>query len=208
MFLNIIATITVILCASSAFCASMVGSKHDLRAVTGTTEICKFCHAAHNNKLYEALWTKDPTVFRLYSAVDGASRTFKTGLTADSKSLICMACHDGSVVGAHPYQIQIPVGGTNFGTQLTASHPINFQVTEYDTQKDLWVSGEAYTGKQMGRLDGKPYTLYTINGNNENRRGSRSLECSSCHNTHDPEYKPFLRDTMFKSRLCLGCHNK
>lgn len=207
MLLNLLATFTAIFLASIAYGASIVGSKHDFRTMTGSIGICEFCHRAHNNQLFGALWSKDPSVFRLYSSTGAASRLFQTGLTADSKSLVCLACHDGSIVGIPPHEIHIPEGGTNFGSDLTRSHPINFQVTSTDTQKDLWVDGVSYTGNQMGRPDGKPYPLYSIGGSGD-RSGSRSLECKSCHDIHNSDYSPFLRETMDRSKLCFGCHNK
>lgn len=209
--LTLLATLTVtftaIFLASTAYCATIANTKHDFRTITGSIGICEYCHRAHNNQLYAALWTKDPSVFRLYSAVDASSRTFKTGLTPDSKSLICMACHDGSTIGTPPHQINIPAGNTNFGSDLRRSHPINFQVTLTDTQKDLWVDGAAYTGSQMGRPDQKPYPLYFISGSGD-RSGPRALECASCHDIHNSNFSPFLRETMDRSKLCFGCHNK
>lgn len=201
------ATLAAVFIASTAYCESITNSKHDFRVLTGSVGVCQYCHSAHDNHLYAALWNKDPSVFRLYSAVDAASKTFKTGITEGSKSLTCMACHDGSTFGHFPHQTTIPAGDTNFGADLTNSHPINFQVTSTDTQNDLWVDGASYTGSQMGRMDQNPYPLYLIGGSGE-RSGSRALECNSCHDIHNSNYSPFLRETMDGSKLCLGCHNK
>jgi len=207
MLLHFLAIVIATLLSSTGHCQSIVNSKHDFRTTTGAIGICEFCHKAHNNRLYEALWTKDPTQFRLYSGIGTASKIYKTGLTPDSRSLICMACHDGSTVGVPPHQLTIPAGDTNFGNDLTGSHPINFQVTINNTQNDLWVEGGAYTGNQMGRINGKPYPLYLISGTGD-RSGPRGLECGSCHDIHDTTHSPFLRDTMEQSKLCFGCHNK
>jgi len=53
------------------------------------------------------------------------------------------------------------------------------------------------------------YPLFKSTGNGGNRTSASDyLECGSCHAVHDSLNSPFLRETMKKSTLCLGCHNK
>jgi len=104
--LSLLAVAGLIAAASSAFGATIVGSKHDLSA-TGTasmsgsgssTQICVYCHAPHNAAKSLPLWNRvNPagSLFRLYSGVNMANPSFASGFTADSTSLFCMSCHDG-----------------------------------------------------------------------------------------------------------------
>jgi len=208
MLLNFLTIVAAVFVASAAFCGSVVGSKHDFSTLTGTgttgtTLVCTYCHMGHKIRSFEALWTGDPNVFRLYSGIAMASVSFKSGFTADSPSLYCLSCHDGG--GANGVRITTIIGPANLGTNFSKAHPVNFQVTEINKQKDLWVGGGAYTGKQMGRLEGKPFPLFKVSGN---RGGERALECGSCHDAHNAEFSPFLRDTLTRSKLCFGCHDK
>jgi predicted CXXCH cytochrome family protein len=103
------------------------------------------------------------------------------------------------------------VGG-NLTTDLSKTHPINFPVSAtLDTGLDLWVG----SGAKMGNGGGAPpattagFPLFkTTDANALRASTNRSLECGSCHAVHDSANKPFLRYTMNKSQLCLGCHNK
>ncbi len=85
---------------------------------------------------------------------------------------------------------------------LSKTHPINFEVSEVDTQNDLH-TGTA-TGK-MGNLNQFP--LFKASAP-DRTTSERYLECGSCHAVHDPAISPFLRMGMDKSDLCLACHNK
>jgi predicted CXXCH cytochrome family protein len=201
-----------------------------------TTQICVYCHAPHQAANAPVLWNRNnpvATTFTLYSGVAMASRQFASGFTTDSTSLFCMSCHDGStsMANLHNAGANIRANGTNtgavagrallsgstmdsytvFGTDLRGTHPINFPVASSDTQGDLWIG----SGSRMG---GGPvavnfFPLFATNAggssnNNAARTTGRSLECGSCHAVHDSGYSPFLRATMDKSDLCLGCHNK
>lgn len=202
-----------------------------------TTQICVYCHAPHQATAAPVLWNRNnPTAstFTLYSGVAMASRQFASGFTTDSTSLFCMSCHDGSTAmsNLHNAGANIRANGTAtgavagrallagnsmdpntvFGTDLRGTHPINFPVPTADTQGDLWVgSGSRMGGGAYATVNQFPLFATNAGGttnNNAGRTTGRSLECGSCHAVHDSGYSPFLRDTMDKSTLCLGCHNK
>jgi predicted CXXCH cytochrome family protein len=168
------------------------------------------------------LWNRQngnlPTSFRLYSSQTLANKAFKTGFTTDSISLFCMSCHDGSPMGGSMIANQpkssgttavdgIQTGKTNFGTDLTKTHPVNFNLenagqTRMNNTTDLvYTAGNVYMGRGVAGNIGS-YPLF------KSARGQYSLECSSCHSVHDDFFNPFLRSTMGGSALCLGCHNK
>lgn len=202
-----------------------------------STQICVYCHAPHNAAKSLPLWNRiNPagSLFTLYSGVNMQNVSFSSGFTADSTSLFCMSCHDGlttmdaihnagtlggggaagavdatSATAADAYRTAGAgvfssnaigaVGNAALGSyNLTKTHPINFEVTTVDGQSDLFV-GSAF---KMGNLNQFP--LFK----SERSTTNRTLECGSCHAVHDSQNSPFLRATMDKSALCLGCHNK
>lgn len=227
------AAIAVMGAATYAAAATGIkGSKHDLSfAAPGanqTDQVCVFCHTPHNSVKPVPLWNRNNDLataagtFKLYTS----SQTFnmkpnpsRNGFTADSISLFCMSCHDGSalggtMVGAEPTGVAndalIPnyggaptaasgiTGVMNFGSDLTKSHPVNFV---YDSTKDSAIVAN-------GSLR---FPLFKANSGVANH-----LECASCHAVHGKEnavntgnnYPDFLRSTMKGSALCLGCHIK
>jgi predicted CXXCH cytochrome family protein len=124
------------------------------------------------------------------------------------------------------YDSALPGGvGGNLGTDLSLTHPINFPV-DNDSQADLnYVGTNTFMGPVAAQAiaAGVPastvsYPLFkatpsagqvanVVNGQTRTATNNY-LECGSCHAVHDSGIKPFLRETMNKSTLCLGCHNK
>ena len=236
--LALLAAAGLMAAASTAMGASIINSKHDLsngRAYSGdTTQICIYCHAPHVANFSLPLWNRSNPVgagFTLYSGVGMASVSFKTGFTSDSTSLFCMSCHDGvtsigqvynagvlesdgaSVGAGVPHVAKAnafgPAGNTittsgNLTKDLSKTHPVNFVVTGTDTQTDLFVG----TGAAMGKANFSMPLFKSTHANSGRTTANRSLECGSCHAVHDSQNSPFLRYTMAKSALCLGCHNK
>lgn len=96
-------------------------------------------------------------------------------------------------------KIGVTKNGAIGGSNLSKTHPINFEVaTDNISQSDLHVG----SGKAMGTTNQFP--LFKAGDRSE----TRSLECSSCHAVHDATISPFLRVSMDGSKLCLDCHNK
>jgi predicted CXXCH cytochrome family protein len=247
--LGLVAVAGLIAVSSAAFGASIVNSKHDLSAgssvggvatnyTLGTsTQICVYCHAPHAAAQSLPLWNRtNPagTGFVLYSGLNMANVSFKTGFTSDSTSLFCMSCHDGVTginavynagvidgTGTNPAHgfaaLKFTTGGGTAGaiaagvsgnltTNLATTHPVNFPVSVTDPQLDLHVT-TAPAGK-MGKTGFEMPLFRTSDADANRTTANRSFECGSCHAVHDSANKPFLRYTMNKSALCLGCHNK
>jgi hypothetical protein len=197
--------------ASTAFATkSIVNSKHNLGSTTegitltgvtksGNTQICIYCHAPHGASRSELLWNRNNPAagnFRLYNIINGANNNsaYTASFTADSTSLFCMSCHDGTVsmdgvkhagtaallgdTGGDLTNGKIGNTSTNLGTNLTTTHPINFPVSA-NGQNDLYVITPMATAKSMGGGAGTATTTFPLFAANGGAT-SNGLECGSC----------------------------
>ncbi len=186
--------------------ASIVGSKHDLSVngpasgITASTEteVCIFCHTPHFSSTQAPLWNRSDSgaTYTLY-----ASSTTKATLgqpTGDSK--LCLSCHDGTValglVRSRSAAITMKNGVTtlpsgritNLGTDLSDDHPISFP---YNTTL-VNANGQLKAPPTTGRVhvDASGY-----------------VQCTACHDAHDPQYGNFLVMDSSYGALCNTCHN-
>jgi predicted CXXCH cytochrome family protein len=209
----------MLLVASAAFAAGISNTKHDLGVgstsggyvAAGTSEICVFCHTPHGAGNTVPLWNRNNTTtnFPMY-----ASPTFQA--TAPTQptgaSLACMGCHDGTLAittnivnqpNASAATAGVAAGNvsgdkitgttSNLGVTLADDHPVSFT---FDAA--------------LATLDGG---LVSPTGANFVFAGGARLigtkvECASCHDVHNNTNIPFMRGTMARSALCLGCHTK
>jgi predicted CXXCH cytochrome family protein len=160
-----VTALSVVAGATMAFADSNIkNSKHDMKSRYGatagasagtSTQICVYCHTPHNAISTMPLWNRQngvsATSFTLYSSQTMQSSVRATGFTADSMSLFCMSCHDGSPVGGtmvvnkpmngdtlSDNTVKItnttPIGtnrnGANLGTDLRTTHPVNFSLKD------------------------------------------------------------------------------
>jgi predicted CXXCH cytochrome family protein len=203
---------------------TVVGSKHDLRAVGGGTptgtnlnEVCVVCHTPHQAAAansQDPLWNHTATAtaaFGVYASVTlNASPITDIGgaaIGSQSLSMLCMSCHDGTVsvlsmynppntgfsIAAVPGRISATgniISNANMGTSLTDDHPVNFTYNTALATADGGLRDPATT----------PAVAALIPGG--------TVQCSSCHTTHDPTNIPFLRLNNTGSALCLTCHIK
>jgi predicted CXXCH cytochrome family protein len=213
--------------------ASITISKHNLSIsgpgpykvdTGGTGQICIFCHTPHNAMINLPLWNRYPGIvsanaYKLYSTTANMKNiSNRNGITEQGPSYLCLGCHDGSTLGGTGLRVQ-PLDGnsyvkgpdgetgiasgrsTRIGPDLSSHHPVNFNVTT--------------GGEENGLGD-----LITVNGSTvmmtktaktgmplfKTPRGDNTLECASCHATHDPLNPSFLRASMAGNELCLACH--
>lgn len=221
----VLAFANVVLQGSMAQAAgTVVGSKHDLRAVgggtptgTGLDEVCVVCHTPHQAAAansQDPLWNHTGTAtasFGVYASatLDAAVTPIVGGaMGGQSVSLLCMSCHDGTVSVLsmyNPPNAGTPVPGAiagrinaagiiisnaNMGTSLADDHPVNFT---YDTALST------ADGGLVDPASSATVTSWLVGG---------TVQCSSCHSTHDPTNTPFLRTSNVGSALCLACHIK
>lgn len=224
-----------------AYQRSLWDGRHNLSAggsdngiTSNTAEVCVFCHTPHNAQTAKPLWNRlgsnNAANYILYSSSSMKNTPFKSGLSSDSPSLLCISCHDGTVIGGNvavqpkdlagvPLVVEGTFGDTsrvandalaatskNFGTNLGKHHPINFNVA---------LSGQSY---KLGTVDATNHTISTGYSMHPvpplplfvTSRGTATLECTSCHDAHDQgdgiNQRDFLRATMNASALCMGCH--
>ena len=192
--------------AWTANAASVVGSKHDLSVngpasgITASTEteVCIFCHTPHFASTQAPLWnrTDSATTYTLYSS----STTKATIGQPTGASKLCLSCHDGTVALGLVRSRSTPItmsGGvttlpsgriTNLGTDLSDDHPISF----------LYNAALVTTN---GQLKSPPTT-----GRVHVDAGG-SVQCTSCHDAHDPQYGNFLVTDSAYGALCITCHN-
>ena len=187
--------------------AQIANTAHDLRGeITGLTDVCIVCHAAHNNQNAQddLLWNHDPTTqtFIPYGSptLDGASAG--PGPT----SLLCMGCHDGVVAldayGGVTTPSEGPLtGGLAFGADLSNDHPVGIT---YDTVADAELNATT-TPVTFGNAD---------TGTVANMLQAGAVECASCHDVHatlsgGAGGNGFLLNVdNTGSNLCFACHNK
>lgn len=215
--------LAVLAMATTGLAQTIVGSKHDLRAVgggtaTGTnlTEVCAACHTPHqvSTDTLDPLWNRDLSAAGPYGVYGSATMTatptalpVATQATATTSHL-CLSCHDGTVsvlamhnpppgaaVTAAAVAGRIDATGkiissANVGTDLSNDHPVNFT---YDTALATADGGlkDPATNPSVAAL----------------LRGG-TVQCTSCHEVHDPTNTPFLQMSNTASALCTTCHNK
>ena len=209
---------------SAEAAGTVVGSRHDLRASgggtatgAGLTEVCVVCHTPHQATTansQDPLWNHTATAtaaFGVYASPTLNATPAEIGgaaIGAQSVSMLCMSCHDGTVSVLSMYNP--PNSGTptvtaiatrinaagqiisnaNMGTTMTDDHPVNFTYNTALATTDGGLRDPAATPAVLALLIGG------------------TVQCSSCHSTHDPTNTPFLRVTNAASALCLTCHIK
>lgn len=197
----------VLVMAGVALADSIVGSAHDMRTYfsNGTTQVCVYCHTPHQpaNRTADPLWNHTLSTAGSYGKYASATmNAVPTAIDSGDGSVgsLCMSCHDGTVavtaLWKQPADGSV-VGSTQnatgnavmaaakitssalLGPDLQNDHPVNFT---YDNTLAGLDGGLKIPDSASQVTTGVP--LY--NG---------TMQCSSCHNVHDPKYKPFLRLT-------------
>lgn len=194
----------------------MLTTKHNL-GVSGTgsikasteQQLCVFCHTPHVPRQYAStqLWNHQMSTqeYTLYSSDYLTSLTYDAPNQPNSRSKLCLSCHDGTVAIGAVYNNQgvtniammnnvttIPQGSAgNLGTSLTDDHPIGFV---YNAIKDPELVSRQWPWKTPVALDPD-----APNG---------TVECITCHDPHDDTYGKFLRVNNANAALCTFCHVK
>lgn len=178
---------------------SIAGSPHDL-SMNGEG-ICVYCHTPMSASLDGSapLWNRK-TSSKTLSMYSSSTLDMTIESAPGGVSLMCLSCHDGSM--AYDSLINNPGvanNGVMTGTSaigadgLANDHPISI---EYDPSKD-----PNFAPVTNGRVGGLP--LFVKDGQSG---PATQVECSTCHDVHDPGNGNFLRMSNAGSSLCLTCH--
>lgn len=98
-----------------------------------------------------------------------------------------VACHQGG----HGFGAGANYSGTFMTPNMNDDHPVTIDYPDplsYGARFKPIPSGERWSNGVQ---------LY-----------SNKVECGSCHDVHNPDWKPFLRCSNDQSALCFTCHNK
>ena len=181
--------------------SSIIGSSHDLS--TDGEEVCIYCHTpmSASSDTSGPLWNRKVSG-KAISMYSSATLDMTIETTPGEVSLLCLSCHDGSM--AYDSLINNP-GVKNSGVMsgskavgadgLANDHPISI---EYDPSKD-----PDFAPVTNGTVGGLP--LFVKSGG---KGPATQVECSTCHDVHDPGFGNYLRMPNTRSRLCLTCHVK
>lgn len=213
---------------SAAATAGIVGSKHDLSVGYDpySNQPCAFCHTPHssNTVLNAPLWNRHLDRTKVFSLYSSATLDTVPGDPNNSlPSLLCLGCHDGTIgyavvngyTGSDKHDlVNAPGPGgipdmtswpscqrchgemygdppmVQIGTDISNDHPI------------------AITYPTAAQDDGFRTPPSTTEGWNDIPLFDGKVECSSCHQAHDPSNGFFLRIPNVGSTLCLTCHLK
>jgi predicted CXXCH cytochrome family protein len=214
---------------------SIVGSRHDL-STAETPQVCEFCHTPHHandNITGLPLWNRAETT-QTFTTYGSPSMNTTPGQPGSATSYpgvstrMCLSCHDGvnasavvhgNVVSTKHDLVYPPGGGmpdmTSYpncerchpdyysgrrrvlvlGTNLGNDHPVSMPYPNFADDPDF-NSPPSASGGWGGTSKFDVKLFYG------------SVECSSCHEPHDPRYGSFLRKPNTTSGLCLTCHKK
>ncbi len=183
---------------------SIVTTKHNL-SVTGPgtvkavteTEICMFCHTAHNSKPSSPLWNRNDAG-SIYTPYSSSTLKALPGQPSGS-SILCLSCHDGTValgsvlssssIISFANTVNMPAGPSNLSTDLRNDHPVSF----------VYDAALTTANGQLINPAGLPSEIKLEND---------QLQCTSCHDPHKNLYTDFLVASSQYSNLCNACHQQ
>jgi predicted CXXCH cytochrome family protein len=230
----LIVLISLLIFNFTVYAGSIVGSKHDLTAEwRGYTHAgykfndykspCVYCHVPHNSSSDGPLWNRPLPSAGAYTLYDSYSLDASIS-SVSTQSLLCMSCHDGTIAvdsvlnqpanytesevhnrmsrdttsdscnSCHDSK-DLGVTEAFLTTDLSDDHPVSFT---YDSTLAT-TDGELKDPSEESGLGGSINDVMLTNG---------KLECTSCHDVHDPDYVPFLIKSNSGSQLCTTCHIK
>jgi predicted CXXCH cytochrome family protein len=203
---------------------------HGLGGLENYNEVCVYCHTPHGaNPSGGPLWNKDFTTSAASYTVYSSATLNSTASAPGALSLLCLNCHDGAtgvstvrnapnsgwtntIGGVDPgimdnafsfghcglchdpggfYGPSVPDFTKAFlGTDLSDDHPIGIAFPDPGQDDGFNLPGDAVNGwSDVPLFNGK-------------------VECTTCHDVHDPQNVPFLTISNTGSALCTRCHTK
>ncbi len=189
--------------SAAAAQTNISASKHNFTSYAwSNNEICLPCHTPHKAISGQIrLWNHSLTEATYTLKLKNGSSTGTAIADLDSKSRLCLSCHDGTVAldsfgggGSGGGAGMDPTIRANLGTDLSNDHPVGSRAT--------WPPQYATSYHPT------PVGLSLVKWNN----GTTEVDvvgCTTCHNPHkgvDEQY--LLKKTNSGSALCLSCHIK
>jgi predicted CXXCH cytochrome family protein len=203
---------------------SIVNTPHNLSAsgpgpfkATSETQVCVFCHTPHHANPAGPLWnhtlSSGVTYIKYTSPTMVAYTSASTAPDPNGSSKLCLSCHDGTVaLGAVqnrdspiPLQggkVQMTPGDTGYiGTDLSATHPISFVVTDQTvaTNNANNPSSLALNSVSAMRADADVHL-----------DAQDRVQCTSCHDPHsDANYATsgvHFYGKPQRAGPCVVCH--
>jgi predicted CXXCH cytochrome family protein len=162
--------------------------------------VCVFCHTPHVATPEAPLWNHDLPSGQIYNPYD--STTLDASPKPDQptgKSILCLACHDGTVglgaLGNLPNGQTMDIAGTTLtiaergyiGTDLADDHPISFTYDPSLVIADPELAAPGTIGLPLE---------------------SNALQCTTCHDPHEATNQPFLHTTSLNGAICTTCHQR
>jgi predicted CXXCH cytochrome family protein len=177
---------------------SIIYTKHNLSVsspgtIHATTEfdVCIFCHAPHRAYGDGPLWNHQMSsaVYKPYF-----SSTLKAAVGQPTgSSRLCLSCHDGTVAlgSVHARDTDIAMNASYLPehTDLSGDHPISF----------VYDQALATADGNLRAPNALPPDVHLDS--------SSQMQCTSCHDPHNNQFKNFLVMDNTGSALCLACHN-
>lgn len=221
---------------ASAYAASIVGSSHDLTAMSprmihqgniynNYNDICIYCHTVQSGTNNFDAWNRPGSTasYTLYQ-----SPTFKSSVSAPdatSSSSLCLSCHDGTIAvdniitrpgtyTAAPMHAAMNNNSANCGMCHQA-----FPVTSGVAESAFARVRHGFIGTDLSNdhpvnmtydnlLDPKLRPISTVTASGLKLDSQNRVQCYSCHDPHVPNEKAFLRISNMNSALCTTCHTK
>lgn len=206
----LVAGLALIFISNQVF-AGITGSKHDFTSgggtpIVGVTELCKTCHVPHKPKLNVPLWAHALSTYNYnlynmnpnYTGPNSAAYDTSPASLADSKSALCLSCHDGTVAvagttyvgtGKIMWDNGAATGSANPNNGLRGSHPIAVTYATVRTNQ--------------------PSDYKDIFADTDVKLSLGKVQCTSCHNPHmKVAGTKMLVKSNANSALCTTCHDK
>lgn len=201
-------------------------------SINGQT--CVFCHPPHGGANNIPLWNRtNPTgtTYQLYTSSTSDVTTTGAAIAA-SVSGACMSCHDGTMaldvllnVNGLPFTPAVAFtrqagakstysstgGGTNnlmsgglpfLGTDLRNDHPVTIIYETARAASPTQFVSQVVSGVKITVGPTNPLPLFGSSS------ATATMECASCHDSHNNSLGNFLRKSNVGSAICTSCHIK
>ncbi len=160
------------------------------------SRVCVFCHTPHNSSPDAPLWNR-PDTAATFTPYSSSTLVAPTPGQPTGKSRLCLSCHDGTVALGN---LLIPPAGNDMGSTFLTGADRGFLDTDLRDDHPISFAYDA--------------ALFSANPELADPAGiglpleAEQLQCTTCHDPHEADLKPFLRVETANGTLCETCHLK